>query len=870
MMRSEGSAIARPLGLRRETISEISSILVILLGVLVFLSLISENGGENLIGRLGSFIYSSLTFLVGKYVAHFVPITIFAGGLMVLRGQTLSQLRARTTGLFLAIMGLCALAAMPYADVDLRTHDGFRVGGALGNFLMHHKCLYLTGYLGVAGSYLFLFSLLTIAGLLVTDTHLRTVLVYSLRGARAIHPRHWAHHLAFWRSPAFNTFFESLRQLPLEAPDDFKEERVDEMDIVSNAFSSLSLASLAPKQHVRVAAQFAPQAEPISRDFDDDVIQVLQASEAAARRRPAPDGQPPIMSSVLTPHGMHSISLATDLVDMAEENTLQSEQFSFLPPAHYELPNNSLLNEVARVDNLMSHEEIETLSLRLESTLRDFGIIAAVTQVTQGPTVTRFEIQPAPGVKVARIVSLENDIAMCVEAESVRIIAPIPGKAAVGLEIPNSRPTPVMMREIIEAPAFLKHPSPLAFALGKTISGEPYICDLAKMPHLLIAGTTGSGKSVSLNAIICSILYRMPPDKVKFIMVDPKRVELNVYRDIPHLLAPVVCEPRKAAAALNWAIEQMEDRYKRLEAMGVRNIDGYNAIVDSKEPPRKAIGRSLEYMPHIVIVIDELADLMIIARNEVEESIIRLAQMSRAVGMHLIIATQRPSVNVITGIIKANFPSRVAFKVSSKVDSRTILDSNGAEALLGRGDMLFAPSGVPKPIRLQGCFLSDAEVERIAEFVRGQQRVTYQKEDFGGAKNAAVLNDGSLRLNGIDADDSLVTMSDENGDSSDYSFVQQRRAPEETTLAQAALEDGEAIDQQLLMQAIKLILTHKKASVSMLQRRLKIGFARAGRVMDMVEEAGIVGPSIGSKVRDILVDPEEYLAQLAEQEEEGF
>ena len=869
MMRSEGSAVARPLGLRRETISEISSILVILVGALVFLSLISENGGENLIGRLGSFIYSTLTFLVGKYVAHFVPITIFGGALMVLRGRSLSQLPARTAGLFLSIIGLCALMAMPYANVDLRAHDGFRVGGALGNFLMHRDCLFLTGYLGVAGSYLFLFSLLTIAGLLVTDTHLRTVLVYSLRAARAMHPRHWAYHLAFWRSPLFNSFFDSLRRLPLEAPEDGDEARIDDMTAFSSAFSSHGDVSLAPKQHVRVAAQFAPQAEATPRDFDEDVIHVLQASDAAPRRRSGPDDIPSVMSSVLTPHGNHTISLATDLVDLAEESAFQSEQFSFLPPAHYELPNTSLLNEVARVDNLMSHDEIETISLRLERTLLDFGISAAVTQVTQGPTVTRFEIQPAPGVKVARIVSLENDIAMCVEAESVRIIAPIPGKAAVGLEIPNSRPTPVMMREIIEAPAFLKHPSPLAFALGKTISGEPYICDLAKMPHLLIAGTTGSGKSVSLNAIICSILYRMTPDKVKFIMVDPKRVELNVYRDIPHLLAPVVCEPRKAAAALNWAIEQMEDRYKRLESLGVRNIDGYNAIVDSKEPPRKAIGRSLEYMPHIVIVIDELADLMIIARNEVEESIIRLAQMSRAVGMHLIIATQRPSVNVITGIIKANFPSRVAFKVSSKVDSRTILDSNGAEALLGRGDMLFAPSGVPKPIRLQGCFLSDSEVERIAEFVRGQQRVNYEKQDFGG-KMPGALNDGSLRLNGIDADDSLVTMSDENGDSSGYDFVQQRRTPEETSLAQAALEDGEAIDQQLLMQAIKLILTHKKASVSMLQRRLKIGFARAGRVMDMVEEAGIVGPSIGSKVREILVDPEEYLAQLAEQEEEGF
>ena len=531
----------------------------------------------------------------------------------------------------------------------------------------------------------------------------------------------------------------------------------------------------------------------------------------------------------------------------------------------YDLPDLALLSPAARVESRITKEEMEDISIRLENTLAEFGISAVVTQVTQGPTVTRFEIQPAAGVKVAKIVSLENDIAMRVEAESVRIIAPIPGKAAVGLEIPNRKPTPVMMREIIDTDQFRNHPSPLAFALGKTISGEPYICDLAKMPHLLIAGTTGSGKSVSLNGIICSILYRMAPDKVKFIMVDPKRVELNVYRDIPHLLAPVVCEPRKAAAALNWAIEQMEDRYKRLAALGVRNIDGYNAIVCSSEPHPKAIGRQLEYMPHIVIVIDELADLMIIARNEVEDSIIRLAQMSRAVGMHLIIATQRPSVNVITGIIKANFPSRIAFKVSSKVDSRTILDSNGAESLLSRGDMLFAPSGMPKPIRLQGCFLSDAEVERIADFVRSQQQVTYVKDDFG---NRTTGEGGGLRMDGIDADDSSVPMpGDEGADDYDYGFVQSRR---DDAGAGRPAEDGEAIDEQLFTQAVKLILTHRKASVSMLQRKLKIGFARAGRVMDMVEEAGIVGPSLGSKVREIIVDPDEYLERMEEEEEAGF
>jgi S-DNA-T family DNA segregation ATPase FtsK/SpoIIIE len=394
------------------------------------------------------------------------------------------------------------------------------------------------------------------------------------------------------------------------------------------------------------------------------------------------------------------------------------------------------------------------------------------------------------------------------------------------------------------------------------------------MPHLLIAGTTGSGKSVCLNSIVCSILYRMQPEQVKFIMIDPKRVELNVYRDVPHLLAPVVCEARKASAALTWAVEQMEERYKRLAALGVRNIDGYNAIVRSSEPHPKAIGRRLEYMPHIVIVVDELADLMLIARNEVEDNVIRLAQMSRAVGMHLIIATQRPSVNVITGIIKANFPSRIAFQVSSKVDSRTILDGSGAEALLGKGDMLFSSGGSQKPVRLQGCYVSDEEVERVADYVRGQQQAQYLKQDFVANKNEEVGNP-ALSLDGIDADESKVPMpGDDDADDYDFTYQQSRGAGGNGSggerSARVAGDDSDSIDEELFRQAIKLILVHRKASVSMLQRKLKIGFARAGRVMDMIEEAGVVGPSEGSKVREIIVDPDEYLAQMESKESDRF
>ncbi|MBN1900818.1 DNA translocase FtsK, partial [Candidatus Sumerlaeota bacterium] len=409
----------------------------------------------------------------------------------------------------------------------------------------------------------------------------------------------------------------------------------------------------------------------------------------------------------------------------------------------------------------------------------------------------------------------------------VRILAPIPGKAAVGIEVPNHQVTGVYLKEILTSEKIEKSRSPLIFCLGKTISGEPFVGDLARMPHLLIAGATGSGKSVCLNSIIASFLFRQPPDRVKFIIIDPKRVEMSVYLAIPHLMAPVVYEARKAAAALAWAVELMEDRYKVLAEIGVRNIDSYNDLALTDKPHKKLMGKQVTYMPHLVIIIDELADLMMIARNEVEEYVIRLAQLSRAVGIHLVIATQRPSVNVITGIIKANFPSRIAFQVSSKVDSRTIIDMNGAETLLGRGDMLFYHAGAPKPIRIQGAYISEEEVEALADHIRNQQKALYEKEDF------------EIRVEEKE---------------------KKEQQAESTELPEAGSFD-EMSDEDLYKRALKLILESKKASVSLIQRRLKIGYARAGRLMDMMEDEGIVGPYQGSKPRDLLVDPSEEIAR---------
>lgn len=533
----------------------------------------------------------------------------------------------------------------------------------------------------------------------------------------------------------------------------------------------------------------------------------------------------------------------------------------------YRLPEIELLDTPPVVDNQMSKEELRDMSATLEKTFADFNISAKVVEVTQGPVVTRFELKPAPGVKVSKIVSLEHDIAMAMKAVSVRIVAPIPGKAAVGIELPNKNRQGVYFRELVSCSEFWDHPSPLAISLGKTIEGKPYFADLKKMPHLLIAGATGAGKSVCLNTIICSLLFRQRPDRLRVIMVDPKRVEMSIYQDIPHLISPVVCEPKRAASALSWAVEQMEERYKKLVEVNVRNIDGYNDLALSEEKPARLRGKTIELMPHMVIIVDELADLMVVAKNEVEESIQRLAQMARAVGIHLILATQRPSVNVITGIIKANFPTRIAFQVSQKVDSRTILDSNGAENLLGRGDMLFAPAGAGKPIRLQGAFLSDAEVERISEHTREEMPPMYEVEEFEPQlsekeqKELAKLMGNPQSMDDLDAQQSFSRGTNQTmGKVSAGMFV-----PHDGGSAQAGDDE---IDEALVRAAARVVLEGRKGSTSMVQRRLKVGFARAGRLMDMLEEMGIVGPYKGSKPRDVLVDPELALDQLDALEEQ--
>jgi DNA segregation ATPase FtsK/SpoIIIE, S-DNA-T family len=519
------------------------------------------------------------------------------------------------------------------------------------------------------------------------------------------------------------------------------------------------------------------------------------------------------------PQNIPVIDEPLPLVDKVKVKKIEQTHFDFIQTNDlFNLPPLTLLEQVERKDTRIKRDSLIMNSRILEKKLADFGVEAKVVEVRPGPVITMYELEPAPGVKINKITNLTDDLALALRAPSIRIIAPIPGKAVIGIEIPNHERESVHLKDVLDCDAFLESSSKMPIALGEDIVGAPVIADLAKMPHLLIAGTTGSGKSVSLNALICSILFKSPPDDVKFLMIDPKRLEFSSYEGIPHLLHPVVVDPKKASLVLKWAVEEMERRYKVISELGVKNIDSYNKLIE-KEPKGKTTlptetGETIPgdrtipvKLPYIIIVIDELADLMMVAQKNVEESLARLAQMARAAGIHLILATQRPSVDVITGIIKANFPTRISFQVSSKVDSRTILDQLGAENLLGSGDMLFMPPGISKLTRIHGPYVSDKEIEKIVAFLKTQARPNY---------------DTSISEYQPDATDDGNKREEE--------------------------EYDEKYDE-----AVELVTELGHASISLVQRYLKIGYNRAARIIERMEAEGVVGPSDGVKPRKILV-----------------
>ncbi|MHA0856027.1 FtsK/SpoIIIE family DNA translocase [Paenibacillus sp. CMAA1364] len=557
-----------------------------------------------------------------------------------------------------------------------------------------------------------------------------------------------------------------------------------------------------------------PISTPIIRDFfehvksegvyeEDDLEQAFTGQEVAdlkdaiMKTQGEISGEYPSNDMIVSDVAQADNSIPNELA--MEELQLLSETVAPPPPKPYILPPFRLLGKSNSSNASSDQKDYMETARKLEATLESFGVRAKVLEVVRGPAVTRYEIQPDIGVKVSRIVGLTDDIALALAAKDIRMEAPIPGKSAIGIEVPNHEVSIVTMREVMETAVFQEAESKLSIAFGRDISGQTIVGNLAKMPHLLVAGATGSGKSVCINGIITSILYKAKPDEVKFLMVDPKMVELNMYNGIPHLLAPVVTDPKRASLALKKIVVEMEKRYELFSKSGTRNIEGYNKLMKDNLPA---------VLPYIVVIVDELADLMMVAANDVEEAITRLAQMARAAGIHLIIATQRPSVDVITGVIKANIPSRIAFGVSSNVDSRTILDMAGAEKLLGRGDMLFMPMGSSKPVRVQGAYLTDQEVENIVDFVRGQGQAEY--------------------------DESLVP-----------------EIEETTSNADEMLDD-------LYDQAVQIILEAKQASVSLLQRRMRVGYTRAARLIDSMEARGIIGPYEGSKPREVLLSMEQY------------
>ena len=551
----------------------------------------------------------------------------------------------------------------------------------------------------------------------------------------------------------------------------------------------------------RTQPEMAAQPDDLPDPFDtDSAVESLAESKALAKRSRKKAGADAIAQETAS------------VAQAVSENEVKNET--------YHTPPFSLLTR-GKKGGGDSDTHLRETAGKLQDTLHSFGVNVTVTNVSCGPSVTRYELQPEQGVKVSKIVGLADDIKLNLAAADIRIEAPIPGKAAVGIEVPNKENSAVMLRDLLESTEFKNSASNVSFAVGRDIAGRCVVADIAKMPHLLIAGATGSGKSVCINTLIMSILYKASPDQVRLIMVDPKVVELSVYNGIPHLMIPVVTDPKKAAGALNWAVAEMTRRYQAFAEHQVRDMKGYNEKVSQMEPDEN--GNKPDTMPQIVIIVDELADLMMVAPGEVEESICRLAQLARAAGIHLVLATQRPSVNVITGLIKANMPSRIAFSVSSGVDSRTIIDMNGAEKLLGKGDMLFYPSGYQKPVRVQGAFVSDKEVQKVTDYLK----------DHNG--DAAYSQEVVEHMNSSAAGGNMMSGSDS-----------------------ASERDAYFVD------AGKLIIDKEKASIGMLQRMFKIGFNRAARIMDQLCEAGVVGPEEGTKPRKVLMSMEEFEQYIEE------
>ena len=718
-------------------------------------------------GRLGAWMASVLftTMGIGAFV---VPAVALLGAIKVLFRPAVQKIMYLNYFLCLLLfLILETFFSLYLGKVAVLKYASFNAGGAVVGAPL---AAVLTRYLGKFGAWLVL-----VIGVLLTFMGLTRISYVTLWTKIA--------------DPAGRFLLKALLGLLSSVKERYKKSAATRL--MEKKQKSLMLK--AKPDPVRRTAR-----ETFDFSFDDMAPVEEPAPAVAAKSMAAPAALAPVAAEIPIKITVPK-TVKKAVLDEADED------FAPLPGApakEYRLPPLSLLDDPADKDTAIDHEALRRDAETLIQKLADFGVQGVVVEISPGPIITRFEFEPAPGVKLQRIINLQDDLALAMKALSVRIAA-IPGKSVVGIELPNKKRKTVCFKEIVSQHDFIESVSPLTIGMGKAIDGKPIISDLARMPHLLVAGTTGSGKSIFVNTIICSILFKLTPEDVRILMIDPKRIELSLYEGIPHLLHPVVVEPKKAAIALRWAVEEMERRYKSIAEKGTRNIVQYNKKLEEEAEEKTEHGEGHKKMPYIVIIIDELADLMMVAARDVESYIARLAQMARAAGMHLLVATQRPSVDIITGLIKANFPSRISFQVSSKVDSRTILDIMGAEKLLGMGDMLFMPPGTSRLQRIHGAHISEKEIKRITEHVKKQAKPTY--------------------------DESILA------------------AKEEDAEEQVEEEYDEFYDA-----AVQIVTETRQASISMLQRRMRVGYNRAARMIERMEREGVVGPSDGIKPREVL------------------
>jgi S-DNA-T family DNA segregation ATPase FtsK/SpoIIIE len=773
-----------------------------------------QSGAQNWIGTVGANVSAALFQAIGL-AGYLLPVLLLAAAWRRFRSRRISAPVSQVTGLVVLVLSSSALLSLanmrPFFDAS------FNAGGLTGTIIARA----LVAGLNTIGAAILLSAIAATGILLVTNfsfalfyENLSLTLGNRFAALRLV-PEKWR----AWRQAR-------------------RERRQQRLEMRRQASAEAAAARSTPAE--AIGAQIVSNEREITPPGVGDGNELAAAFEsftnaqktmsAAAGAAPAPAKPSSVLSRGKSLEASESALVEEMVREAAVKRKIEAPATGALPfdgqrkvspktaASDYQLPSVDLLNE-AQMRREQADDELLNMATKLAEKCREFNVTGQIKFICPGPVVTTYEFKPDPGVKYSRVTGLVDDLCLALKAESIRIDR-MPGKPHVGIEVPNPRRETIYLREVIESRAFKESPSKLTIALGKTIDGLNYVSDLTKMPHLLIAGTTGSGKSVGVNALLVSILYRARPDEVKVILIDPKRLELGLYEDIPHLATPIITDPKPAARALRWAVGEMERRYKELAGWGVRNIDGYNTERDRRNTVKDfgETGEPWVRMPYIVIIIDELADLMMTSGHEVEDSITRLAQMARAVGIHLVLATQRPSVDVITGLIKANFPSRISYRVSSKVDSRTILDTNGAEHLLGRGDMLFLPPGSSRLLRVHGAYIDETEINKIVTHIKAQWEPDY---------------------------DETITQTDEEA---------------------MGLEDSGGERDELFEEALRICVDMKRASTSVLQRRLRIGYGRAAAVLDQMEREGLIGKADGARPRSVLARSFELVAEWDEQE----